>query len=324
MVSTSRPSASAARYVQELTGSPSTSTVQVPHTWTSHDRLAPVRASRSRSTSSSSSWGSTSMVLTLAVEDGRDAHRQPTGRDGDRDRSTRRTQAAQYSSRNRSWYFWGRSTAAESAGMGRPVPSEAQMDWKRTARSRVTAVSTAQRTSSPAMTTPWLRSRHARREPRAAATGAALARLRDQRRALVVDTQAVGEQDRIVGQELERRVGRTQRRAVQRVPVDDRVHVVAGTVDLGMHHRFQVVVGRRQGARVVQVERDDVAWLDLVERDTLALDPDGPAAWLAAADVPERQVDVPLERDDAARDGDLFPEDVERGHATGARRSVGG
>ena len=42
-------------------------------------------------------------------------------------------------------------------------PATTAMDWKRTARSRVSAVSTAQRTSSPAMTTPWLRSSAARR-----------------------------------------------------------------------------------------------------------------------------------------------------------------
>ena len=44
--------------VQALTGMPSTSTVHVPHTCTSQERLAPVRPSRSRSTSSSSSCGS--------------------------------------------------------------------------------------------------------------------------------------------------------------------------------------------------------------------------------------------------------------------------
>ena len=56
----------------------------------------------------------------------------------------------------------GRSAAAG--------PSAAAMAWKRMARSRASAVSTAQRTSSPAMTTPWLRSSAARRRPSAAAT----------------------------------------------------------------------------------------------------------------------------------------------------------
>ena len=42
MVSTVRPAASWTRVVQALTGRPSISTVQVPHTWTSHERLAPV------------------------------------------------------------------------------------------------------------------------------------------------------------------------------------------------------------------------------------------------------------------------------------------
>src|SRR4051812_4117930 len=71
IVRTSEPAASAARKQQELTGSPSTSTVHEPQTCTSHERLAPVSPSPSRSTSSSSSCGSTSRTnswpLTLSA-----------------------------------------------------------------------------------------------------------------------------------------------------------------------------------------------------------------------------------------------------------------
>src|SRR5712691_145999 len=56
----SRPSASTARWVQALTGAPSTSTVQAPHTWMSHERLAPLRPSCSRRTSRSRLCGMTS------------------------------------------------------------------------------------------------------------------------------------------------------------------------------------------------------------------------------------------------------------------------
>ena len=46
------------------------STVHVPHTWTSQERLAPVSPRRSRSTSSSRSWGSTSSGVGAPVEGG--------------------------------------------------------------------------------------------------------------------------------------------------------------------------------------------------------------------------------------------------------------
>src|SRR5262245_10543986 len=52
IVMTDFPEASKARYVQALTGSPSTKTVQAPQTWDSHDRFVPVRRSRSRTNSS--------------------------------------------------------------------------------------------------------------------------------------------------------------------------------------------------------------------------------------------------------------------------------
>src|SRR5215470_2043386 len=59
-VRTRVPSASTARWVQELTGAPSTSTVQAPQTCMSQERLAPLRPSRSRSTSKSRACAGTS------------------------------------------------------------------------------------------------------------------------------------------------------------------------------------------------------------------------------------------------------------------------
>src|SRR5207237_8171657 len=71
IVVTSAPDASAARKQHELTGSPSTSTVHAPQTWTSHERFAPVSPSPSRRKSSRSSCGSTSCTssrpLTLSA-----------------------------------------------------------------------------------------------------------------------------------------------------------------------------------------------------------------------------------------------------------------
>ena len=54
------PDASKVRYVQALMGSPSTRTVQAPQTWDSHERLVPVRRSRSRTNSSRVSSARTS------------------------------------------------------------------------------------------------------------------------------------------------------------------------------------------------------------------------------------------------------------------------
>src|SRR5260370_41275081 len=59
MVSTCRPSMSQARKQHELTGAPSTSTVQVPQTSTSHDCFTPVSPSSSRRKSSSNSLAAT-------------------------------------------------------------------------------------------------------------------------------------------------------------------------------------------------------------------------------------------------------------------------
>ena len=105
--------------------------------------------------------------------------------------------------------------------------------------------------------------------------------------------------------------------------MDDRTDVRTGAVDLGVHDRFEMVVGSCQGIGVIEVEGDDVLRLHFVERRALALDPDRARAGLARADVAERQVDVSLERDDATGQGDLFPQD--RTHdPCPSRRSVGG
>ena len=81
-------------------------------------------------------------------------------------------------------------------------------------------------------------------------------------------------------------VGRAQGGGVEGVAVDDRVDVGRGAVDLGVHDRSRGgtrVTSQRVG--VIEVERDDVLGLDLVERGALALDPDGARARLAGADV---------------------------------------
>jgi hypothetical protein len=83
--------------------------------------------------------------------------------------------------------------------------------------------------------------------------------------------------------------------------VDDRADVRAGAVDAGVEYRLEV----EDGVRVV--ERDDVLRLDLVERHSLALDPDL-ALGSPDADVPERQVRVALGREDAAGAGHLLAE----------------
>src|SRR5712692_10205689 len=67
MVSTSRPRASNASRVQELTGLPSKSTVHAPQTCTSQDLLLPVSPKRLRMTSSKSSCGSTSISCNVPL-----------------------------------------------------------------------------------------------------------------------------------------------------------------------------------------------------------------------------------------------------------------
>ena len=123
------------------------------------------------------------------------------------------------------------------------------------------------------MTTPWLRRSAARREPSASATRAGPGTVGHELRALVECPDAVHEQDRVVGQEPQRGIHRAERRAVDRVAVDDGVHVRAGAIDLGVHDRLEVVAGGLERVGVVEVERDDVVGLDLVEGEALALDP---------------------------------------------------
>ena len=123
-------------------------------------------------------------------------------------------------------------------------------------------------------------------------------------RALVERPDAVHEEDRVMGEDPQRGIDRAECRAVDRVAVDDGVHVRAGAIDLGVHDRLEVVAGSLERVGVVEVERDDVVGLDLVEGEALALDPDDPRAGLARADVTEREVDVALERDDPAGDRD--------------------
>src|SRR5262249_35417517 len=132
---------------------------------------------------------------------------------------------------------------------------------------------------------------------------------------LVEAREPVREEDGVVGEQLELGAGRRERRGMGWVPVDDGADVGAARVDAGVDDRLQV----EHGVRIV--DRDDVVRLDLVERDALALDPDL-ALRPARADVPERQVGVPLERDDPARDRDLLPQAL--GDGNHQRRSVGG
>ena len=110
---------------------------------------------------------------------------------------------------------------------------------------------------------------------------------------------AVREQDAVVRQRHELRRGRAERGRVRRVPVDDGADVGADGVDARVQDRLEV----EQGVRVV--DGDDVVGFDLVERDSLALDPDR-AVRRAGADVAERQVGVALGREDAAGPRDLL------------------
>ena len=215
--------------------------------------------SRSRSTSSSSSWGSTSSAVRRAVEvTGRRASVGPSPRPA---RSPGRRAAPTPPSSRRgsdSWYFWGRSTSADSQRDG-PGRAERRGDgpgtgWRAPGSPR----------SAPPSGRP--RPRRPRRGCAAAPPAAAPApppraspwlALGDQRRALVVDAQAVGEQDRVVGQEL-RGVPSVAPSAVPYSgwPWMTEFDVRPGAVHLGVHHRLEVVVaamrthpGRRGRAR---------------------------------------------------------------------------
>src|SRR6185437_4487390 len=79
-------------------------------------------------------------------------------------------QCCQYSSANSSRYLLTDSSPATARGIGTVSPRVRAMNWIRAARSRVSAVSTAQLMSGPAARMPWLRSSTARPPPSAAAT----------------------------------------------------------------------------------------------------------------------------------------------------------
>ena len=192
------------------------------------------------------------------------------------------------------------------------------------ARSSVSAVSTAQGTFLPTTSTPWLRRITARLSPSACGDGLALGDLGDHLGRLLEDGEPLGEQHRVVRQHLERRAGRGERRDERRVPVHDRADVGARLVDLGVQHGLEVHLGRQRHLVVREVELDHVVRVDLVERDALALDLHDVVALGATADVPEREVGIALEREDAAGPGDLLAQRLGRGGHQAARRSVGG
>ena len=73
--------------------------------------------------------------------------------------------------------------------------------------------------------------------------GQTLALVGDQFGALVELSDAVGEEDRIVGEHEQLRAGRAQRGGIERMAVDDRSDIRSGPVDLGVHDRLEVVVG---------------------------------------------------------------------------------
>ena len=281
-----------------LTGWPSTSTVQVPQTWTSQERLAPVRSKlvaqhvqqqlvglrpRAR-TASPLSRKARSLTprlpahppqpglpvlvdeLVLVLDRG-----QPPGgvrRDGPQ-----------------------------------PAPSAAAIDWKRTARSSVAAVSTAQRRSLPTTSTPWLRSSTARSAAQRPGHGGALLGRGDQVGRLVVARPA-------------RR--RTARRRGSAAPAAPRSRPARSRTAGGRGRpprrpagpgrpRCAAMVSRWMSAglaaarRAVQVDLDDVLGLDLLQRHALALDQDGVAAGDPGAEVAQRQVVVALVGEDRGR-----------------------
>ena len=67
---------------------------------------------------------------------------------------------------------------------------------------------------------------------------------------------------------------RPERGRVRRMPVHDRADVGAGEIHLRVQHGLGVHVRLLERRRVVEVERDHVVGLDLVERDAAPLDPD--------------------------------------------------
>ena len=184
-----------------------------------------------------------------------------------------RIQAAQYSSTKRSWYLSARMRSASSCGIGRSSPSVVAIACSRTARSSVIALSTAQRTSSPRRGRRGCEGGRRDAWPSALGDRAALLLLGDQLGRLLEVRDAVGEEDGVVGEELE--LGR--RGAEARSHTEDGAWTIAPTSGRA---RRSPCGGRSPGGgpRERVVDLDDVVGHDLVERDALALDVDGLAA----------------------------------------------
>jgi len=137
---------------------------------------------------------------------------------------------------------------------------------------------------------------------------AGLLGLGDELRRLLEGADPVGEEDGVVGQHLELRLGGGEGGGVGRMPVHDGAHVGAPAVDLRVEHRLQVHVRRGRRAAVAEVELDDVVRLHLVQGHPLALYVHRRPARLAGADVAEREVGVALEGEDAAGPRHLLAE----------------
>ena len=160
----------------------------------------------------------------------------------------------------------------------------------------------------------------ARRGPSASATARPCSVLGDQLGRLLEVRDAVGEEDGVVGEQLELGRRRAEGGRVRRMGVDDRAHVGPPRVDLRVEDGLQVE-GRR---RVVDL--DDVVRRDLVERDALALDVDGLAAGGPALTWPSVRSAEPLQREDAAGPRDLLAHRLRRGARSSpalGRRVVG-
>jgi hypothetical protein len=133
-----------------------------------------------------------------------------------------------------------------------------------------------------------------------------LAGVHDQVRHAVVGRDPADEQHAVVRQVGEFGVGRSERRRIRRMSVNDASDVRAPLVylrvqdGLEMHALADVVVVG------VEVDGDHVRRGHLAERDTLALDVDRALVGAARADVAERQVLVAVHREDPACPGHLL------------------
>ena len=232
-------------------------------------------------------------------------------------RRARRTQAAQYSSRKRSWYLSANIRSASSFEIG------SQLTERRGDRLQADRAFEGDRAQDcPAHVLVGDDDAVVREDDGSARAerfrhGTPLLVLRDQLGGLVEDGDAVGEEDRVMREQLETRARRSECGRVRGMAVDDRSHVGPPRVDLGMQDRLQVQIRRRV------VEVDDVVRLDLVQSHALALDVDGLAAGGPRADMAQRQVCISLQGEDPARPGDLLPHRVRPGRIR-HRRCVGG